>query len=407
MQAGYLSQYFVGVAVKKLSAVEVDIFRSNQHEFNGVGALKRLFGDSAERKLMSAKFIYLNDNDDNPVTADGFLTWYDARERHPKRSEHRLYFPTTQVSMCASEGDLLVIGLRPDNTVLVIIAENASTIGNQIQWLFGFNNLSHPGFSVREELESEQDRIAFASRIILEQIGVQIQTDEDTYLDDMTERFQGKFPSTYEFSEYARLTLPDINPLDNPDIVLMSWIEGEEILFRTLERHLIAERLSNGFDGDVDNFISYSLSVQNRRKSRVGYALENHMEKLFNAHGITYSRTKVSENKSKPDFIFPSIEKYHDYLFNPLHLTMLGVKSTCKDRWRQVLSEADRIENKHLLTLEAAISENQTNEMKDRRVQLVLPRTLHSTYTQNQQNWVISVIDFIKIVKDKQKLANS
>ena len=40
------------------------------------------------------------------------------------------------------------------------------------------------------------------------------------------------------------------------------------------------------------------------------------------------------------------------------------VKSTCKDRWRQVLSEADRIPNKHLFTLEAAISENQTSKCK-------------------------------------------
>lgn len=36
MKAGYLSQYFVGAAAKTLSAVEADVFRSNQHEFNGV-----------------------------------------------------------------------------------------------------------------------------------------------------------------------------------------------------------------------------------------------------------------------------------------------------------------------------------------------------------------------------------
>ncbi|MFN2369176.1 MAG: type II restriction endonuclease [Desulfurivibrionaceae bacterium] len=48
----------------------------------------------------------------------------------------------------------------------------------------------------------------------------------------------------------------------------MAWMEREEILFRTMEKHLIGERLSQGFDGDVDSFISFSLSVQNRRKSR-------------------------------------------------------------------------------------------------------------------------------------------
>ncbi|MEJ1958214.1 MAG: type II restriction endonuclease [Nitrosomonadales bacterium] len=86
---------------------------------------------------------------------------------------------------------------------------------------------------------------------------------------------------------------------------------------------------------------------------------------------VRYSRTAITENKSKPDFIFPGQTEYHNPAFNPLNLTMLGVKSTCKDRWRQVLAEADRIKRKHLLTLEAAISTNQTDEMQAKDLQLV------------------------------------
>lgn len=402
MKAGYLSQYFTGVAIKNLSAVEADPYSSNQHEFNGVSGLKRIFGQPQGKVKFNTKFIYLNDYDDEPITADGFLTWYDARENNPKRSECRLYFPTTQVFTCAAAGDLLVIGLRPDKSVLVIIAENGSTIGNQIRWLFGFSNETHPGFSIRGELESEQDRIAFASRIILEQIGITVEDSEETYLDDMISRFGEKFPSTYDFSRYARSTLRDIEPLDDADAALIAWIEREEILFRTFEKHLVGERLRKGFVDDVEGFIAFSLSVQNRRKSRVGYALENHLEQIFSIYNINYSRTKITENKSKPDFIFPCIEKYHDNSFNPLLLTMLGVKSTCKDRWRQVLSEADKIEYKHLLTLETAISENQTNEMRERNLQLVLPKSLHSTYTDAQRSWLIDVVTFIDVVKDRQ-----
>jgi hypothetical protein len=33
---------------------------------------------------------------------------------------------------------------------------------------------------------------------------------------------------------------------------------------------------------------------------------------------------------------------------------MLGAKTTCKDRWRQVLTEAIKIPHKHLFTLETA-----------------------------------------------------
>jgi hypothetical protein len=182
----------------------------------------------------------------------------------------------------------------------------------------------------------------------------------------------------------------------------MAWMEREEILFRTLERHLIADRLAKGFNDDVDNFISFSLSVQNRRKSRVGLALENHLELLFKECGIRYSRAAVTENKLKPDFIFPGQVEYHNPEFNPLKLTMLGVKSTCKDRWRQVLAEADRIKLKHLLTLEAAISTNQTDEMWAKDLQLVLPRSLHETYTDIQREWLMDVSAFATLVRERQ-----
>lgn len=400
MKQGYLSQYFKGVAVKVLSAVEADVVKSNQHEFNGVSPLKKIFG--TVRRTFSAKFVYLADNDDEPVVDTGSLTWYDAREHHLTRTEHRMYFQTTSVSVCAAAGDMLFVGLRPDDSVMVIITESHSTIGNQLLWLFGIEDTSHPGFSVREELESEQDRIEFASRFILEEMGIIVETNAETYLEEMLQRFKGKYPATKDFSKYARSTLKDVTPSDNPDDVIMAWMEREEILFRTLERYLLSERLDKGFSGDVDGFLQFSLSVQNRRKSRAGQALENHIEQLLIGRSIRYDRTKVTEKKSKPDFIFPGIEAYHDMAYDISLLTMLGVKSTCKDRWRQVLSEADRIENKHLLTLEAAISENQTDEMISRNLQLVVPQSLHKTYTAEQQQWLLNLNAFIEIVLKRQ-----
>lgn len=43
--------------------------------------------------------------------------------------------------------------------------------------------------------------------------------------------------------------------------------------------------------------------------------------------------------------------------------------------------EADRIERKHPLTLEAAISAHQADEMQTMNHQFILPRSLHGTYT--------------------------
>ena len=410
MKKGYLSQYFNGVAIKTLSAVEADTLKSNQHEFNGVKSLRGILGEPSGKVEYSAQFIYLTDYETDPIVEDGFLTWYDAREkartqRGVKRYEYRLYFPTNQVIQYVNTGDTLIIAKKPDKTLLAIIAEKDTTIANQIIWLFGITDMDHPGFSVREELETEQDRIEFASRLILENIGILVETIEETYIDDMINHIGLKFPTTRIFSEYARSTLKDINPNEDPDSVLLAYMEREEILFKTLEKHIIGERLSLGFDGDVDSFISFSLSVQNRRKSRAGLAFENHLEHIFKDLGIKYTRTAVTENKSKPDFLFPGKEEYHDPNFNTLNLTMLGVKSTCKDRWRQVLAEADRIELKHLITLGAAISINQTDEMISKKLQLVVPKKIHASFSAEQQSWLMDVLTFTELVKERQVTA--
>ena len=153
----------------------------------------------------------------------------------------------------------------------------------------------------------------------------------------------------------------------------------------------------------MDSFIRFSLSVQTRRKSRAGLSLENHIEALLQRQGILYTHTPVTENKAKPDFIFPCIEAYRDEQYEENYLTMLGAKSTCKDRWRQVLSEADRISRKHLLTLEPSISTNQTDEMIAKNLQLVVPQPIHETYTEEQRVWLFDVDQFIDEVKEKQR----
>lgn len=411
MKQGYLSQYFEGVALKRLSAVEADVIRSNQHEFNGVEGLRDILSEPDGKARFAAKFLYLTDQDDEPIVEDGFLTWYDARqkarlERGVMRWEYRLYFPTNLVSQCAAAGDLLVIAKRSDDTLLAIVAEKDTTIERQIMWLFGFSDLTHPGFSVKSELETEQDRIGFAARVVLEQIGVEAEEEAPNYLDQMLAKFNSAFPKTIEFSIYARGTIRDLSSHDDPDAALVAWMEREEILFRTLEKHLLGEKLRSltqaGIE-DTEPFIKLVQSALQRRKSRAGSALENHLEQVFTDHGVTYTRTGVTEKNLKPDFIFPGIVHYHDAEFPQTRLTMLASKSTCKDRWRQILNEAARIPNKHLLTLEPSITENQTEEMKAEGVQLVLPRGLHSTYTPAQQGWLMDIAAFTELARQRQE----
>jgi len=407
MKQGYLSQYFDGVAVKRLSAVEIDKARSNQHEFNGDEGLKKLLGDSGKIRF-NARFLYLDDFDDNPLSGTCFLTWYDGRIKgKARRNERRLYYPSAAIAIlqCASIGDLLIIAKCSDDTLLAIVVEKDTAIERQLLWLFGFSDSEFPKFSVRAEMETGQDRINFAARVILEQIGIEIEKEAPDYLEQMLARFGKKYPKSELFSAYARKTLNDVSSLDSPDDALIAWMEHEEILYRTFENHLLCEQLQKIGQADIKDanpVISTVQSTLQRRRSRAGLALENHMEHIFREHDITYTRDGITEGRLRPDFIFPGITHYHDMAFPENALTMLAAKTTCKDRWRQIRNEAERIQVKHLLTLEPGISEHQTREMQTENVQLVLPRNLHEFFMPTQQTWLMDVAGFLHMVKQKQ-----
>ena len=149
-------------------------------------------------------------------------------------------------------------------------------------------------------------------------------------------------------------------------------------------------------------FLSFSLSVQNRRKSRMGQALQNHLEEIFRLRGIRCTPQAHTENRNRPDFLFPGEKEYRDGAFPSARLSMLGVKSTSKDRWRQVLTEAERVPDKHLFTLEPGISVMQTDEMHRHGLTLVVPQALQATYTREQAAWVLSLEEFIALARRRQ-----
>lgn len=84
---------------------------------------------------------------------------------------------------------------------------------------------------------------------------------------------------------------------------------------------------------------------------------------------------------------------------------MLAAKSVCKERWRQVLPEADRITAKHLVTIEPGISPAQTEQMRAHEVQLIVPQSLQTSYQPAQRQWLWCVADFIALVSQRQAIA--
>jgi hypothetical protein len=397
-----LSKYFSGIGAKRLTYVEVEPDVSNQHEFNGITEFRNILG--SEKINFQGHFIYLADDEEKIKEDSGFLTWYDAREYHPIRTEYRLYYTSNAVIEEAVAGDLAIIGRTGENQIAVVIAPQGTTSEQQLLWLFGLEEVGTK-FIVRD-LTKEDIQLNFAGRYIITSLGLEIPETASDFLDELIKRFGSGFPTTAEFSAYARSTLKDVSPIDEPDKTILAWIEREELLFKTLEKHLVAHKLQQGFGEsgkDVDEFISFSLSVQNRRKSRAGYAFENHLVHLLDLHKIMYSKGAKTERNNKPDFLFPGISFYHDPEFSAELLTMLGLKTSAKERWRQVLAEAERINFKHLITLEPSISKSQTDEMIAQSLQLVLPQSLFETYTQEQRKNLINLSDFIGIVREKQK----
>ncbi|KGD65117.1 type II restriction endonuclease [Alcanivorax nanhaiticus] len=398
-----LGQYFEGVAWKYLTAVDADPGKSNQHEFGGLvkAGFRHFLGDPGEETYkFPCRFMLLSEDKDKSASVDGVVSWYDSRRGKSGRGpELRLYYVSNEVTDLISEGMFFLIAKTTSGELILVFCDKGSSEEAQLRWLFGLDSTTH-AFSGKA-IDENQIKASWSARWVLDELGIELFEDDSRYLDLMLTRFGGAFPKTREFSALALELSPEIQPVNLPDTALVSLMDREESLFRQLERHFVEEKLKSGFS-DVEQFISYSLSIQNRRKSRVGYALENHLEFLFKENGVEHIRGAETENRSKPDFLFPGLPQYENHDFPDNGLTILGAKSTCKDRWRQVLSEAGRIKRKHLVTLEPGISGNQLDEMEANDLQLVVPSSIHETYKSEKREWLWNLSDFIEHVRDKQ-----
>lgn len=399
-----IDHYFEGVAWKYLSAVDAEPDKSNQHELGGLvkAGFKRHLGEPDSDTLkFSAKFIYLAENEDESLIVEGCVSWYDARRKKINRSpELRLYYDANPVTEVITAGMFLTIAKTRKGELFLIFAESDSSAEQQLRWLFDLNGRND--IFASKSLDEAHERASWSALWILELLGIETEhAADEKWLDKIIERFGESFPPTKEFSTFAREAVPDLDSIESMDAVLVTLMDTEERLFRIFEKHIVEKRIAEEVR-DIDTFISFSLSVQNRRKSRVGYAFEHHLEYLFKVNKLNYTKGQYTEHRSKPDFLFPGINEYRDPDFPAEKLSLLGVKSTCKDRWRQVLSEAERIPKKHLATLEPGISTYQTEQMRANNLRLVVPSPIQETYSDIQRDWLYSIEDFVNLIREQQ-----
>jgi hypothetical protein len=411
MSFGKLSELFECFAWKQLTPVEVDPNASNGHEFNSSRVLRDILGETSRKSNagngIPTRFVYLSD-DDEIIEDTGNMSWYDSRANHPTRSEWRLYYSDNTVigkDGKARSGDSVIIAFTQGITSATIFSAPAgSTSESQLRWLFGISGEHDEAFTAA--VVEDAQAVDMTRARILEAAGVEIIIKDETLLARMLELFGETFPTTAKFGNFIRSEVSQVKAQDGADTAIMSWMESEEFAFRVLERHIVNIRLEDKFV-DVDDFVRYSLSVHNRRKSRAGLAFENHLSEIFRYNKISFERGVSLEAKAKPDFLFPSKEKYYDKNFPIEYLTLLGAKTTCKDRWRQVLAESVRVKEKHLVTLQPSISSDQLEQMRAHSLQLVVPTSIHISYSDTDRKYLWNLEQFIEMVRKQQDKASS
>lgn len=289
--------------------------------------------------------------------------------------------------------------LRPEHTGdLVVLVQNSAD--------------DYEGYFLQTEDEINDFLDAFSmspanTNTLIEKSDLSIEYKERSAFLKISETFKSGFPSSDRMSSYARqvfdLTHTHSNDItDNPDKLLIEWTATEYDFFRFLESKTYGKIVKAGFK-TVDEFVDLANQVLNRRKSRAGKSLEHHLAAIFDANEVHYTPQPHTEGNKRPDFILPSIEKYHDLSFEMEGLTYLGAKTTCKDRWRQILNEANRIPEKHLFTLQQGISPQQMDEMKEEKVTLVVPQEYIRCYPTEKRDMIINLRTFIEMVKEKDQ----
>lgn len=207
------------------------------------------------------------------------------------------------------------------------------------------------------------------------------------------------FPSGDELSSRTLAAIRQCSPGfddDAADSRLLELVRREYELFRMVESRFCLPLVSRAFT-TIDDFLATASSIMNRRKSRAGRSMENHVAYLLRDAGIPFAARPSIDGL--PDIVIPGKSEYDNPRFPTGRLFMLGVKTTCKDRWRQVTREASRIPTKHLITIQEGISEPQLAEMRRHNVTLVVPKGLQRQYPAASRSNLLDVEGFIRIVR--------
>lgn len=317
------------------------------------------------------------------LTTNSCVHWYGAGTR----SEYRLTrfgrdFPWVSWNSSENVGDLLVLVLHSVDQFSAYILDLEADIEGLLAGL-GIEITDTWGYYDRSHLPEETE-----DRCLNREFRKFVQN-----LDDL--------PSVSVFSDTTINALRRcVNDFDNidPDTKLLRLEKEEYALYRMAERFVFEPSIQRLF-ASIDDFLKTANSILQARKSRAGRSLENHVEYLLSHAGIPYNIRPVLD-RTRPDIVIPGVAEYKDPNY-PVHdIFIVGVKRTCKDRWRQVTREAPRVTRKHILTLQPGISSRQFEEMMSLNISLVVPKQYHSDFPPDTRSSLLSIRSFLDDVME-------
>lgn len=316
---------------------------------------------------------------------DSTFTYYGAKKNEFRLTNFGRNFPYREED---NVGDLFILSRVSDNYFEAFILSHDDDIEDFFS-AFGISSNETNRLIEKEIKETSADRLLHCFLSFIKSLTVD-------------------FPSTNILASNARkcyidsFGITERKIIESPDNQLLEWLEAEYQLFKTIENSRYGTRIRTQFK-TVEELIEFANTILNRRKSRAGKSLEHHLSEMFRIFKVIHSTQGITEDNKKPDFLFPNIEAYHNPNFNSKRLTFLASKTTCKDRWRQIINEADRIKVKHLFTLQQGISKNQLIEMYKYGVRLVVPKPYLKSFPTEFQDRIMTLETFIPVVLNKQK----
>lgn len=370
-------------AAKRLATVEVKPTKSNQHEFNA-GLLRKALGIDADRVSGPFTLLFFADDSGRAVVDESEFTLYNAREKKQslRSPEFRLYYTSLIVERYARPGDLFVAFRPGRGTRLVgIVARPGTPAERELLDALQLGDERALRRFVEASAAPPTPRTAVALGLSLPGVGPVSDVEAHPVFREAVRKRE--IPGTKVLAE-AGLALAEERhgAMGDPDDFLNFATEAETDLYMAIEEAVHGEplrKLAAGPTASLAEIMAATLSIQQSRKSRRGQSLQNHFAALLHREGIPFTAQCLTERNEKPDFVIPGYDEYHDDGFASDRLRMVACKSRIRDRWRQVLTEAERIPEKYLLTLDDELDADTLDKMRDRRLEVFVPRSVHST----------------------------